>query len=198
MLSCRKSTKKYLAQLETVEKDIFSAQVNREEADKQAEQAKKKASQYEKKLTEIAPMVKDMEQFAEKYSTDPDEVLPDAGTLETGKSYREKKAKPLIKKIVTVLRSVYRAYLDLARRFSDMQRSYERAWSKVNSLTDRVEELWNDENRALKERLGDFNRVERALGRDTVESIVQKEKSLEEVQRIQEQRQKRKIDRGER
>ena len=188
---------KYLAQLETVEKDIFSAQVNREEADKQAEQAKKKASQYEKKLTEIAPMVKDMEQFAEKYSTDPDEVLPDAGTLETGKSYREKKAKPLIKKIVTVLRSVYRAYLDLARRFSDMQRSYERAWSKVNSLTDRVEELWN-ENRALKERLGDFNRVERALGRDTVESIVQKEKSLEEVQRIQEQRQKRKIDRGER
>ena len=78
-----------------------------------------------------------------------------------------------------------------------MQRSYERAWSKVNSLTDRVEELWN-ENRALKERLGDFNRVERVLGRDTVKSIVQKEKSLEEVQRMQKQRQKRKIDRGER
>ena len=142
-------------------------------------------------------MVKEMERFAEKYSADPEEVLPEAGTLETGKSYREKKAKPLIEKIMTVLRSVYRSYLDLSRRFNDMQRSYERAWSKVNSLTDRVEELWN-ENRALKERLGDFNRVERALGRDTVESIVQKEKSLEEVQRIQEQRQKRKIDRGER
>ena len=188
---------KYLDQLENVEKDIFSAQEIREEADKQAEQAKKKAAQYEKKLMEIAPMVKEMERFAEKYSADPDEVLPEAGTLETGKSYREKKAKPVIKKIVTVLRSVYRAYLNLARRFSDMQRSYERAWSKVNSLTNRVEELWN-ENRALKERLGDFNRVERALGRDTVESIVQKEKSLEEVQRMQKQRQKRKIDRGER
>ena len=188
---------KYLDQLENVEKDIFSAQESREEADKQAEQAKKKAAQYEKKLMEIAPMVKEMERFAEKYSADPDEVLPEAGTLETGKSYREKKAKPVIKKIVTVLRSVYRAYLNLARRFSDMQRSYERTWSKVNSLTDRVEELWN-ENRALKERLGDFNRVERALGRDTVESIVQKEKSLEEVQRMQKQRQKRKIDRGER
>ena len=188
---------KWLDQLENIEKEIFSAQENREEADKQAEQAKKKASQYEKKLTEIAPMVKDMERFAEKYSADPDEVLPEAGTLETGKSYREKKAKPLIKKIVTVLRSVYRAYLDLSRRFSDMQRSYERAWSKVNSLTARVEELWN-ENRALRERLEDFGRVERALGRDTVETIVQKEKRLEEVQRIQKQRQKRKIDRGER
>lgn len=188
---------KWLDQLENIEHDIFSAQESRKEADKQAEQAKKKASQYEKKLTEIAPMVKDMERFAEKYSADPDEVLSEAGTLETGKSYREKKAKPLIKKIVTVLRSVYRAYLDLSRRFSDMQRSYERAWSKVNSLTARVEELWN-ENRALRERLEDFGRVERALGRDTVETIVQKEKRLEEVQRMQKQRQKRKIDRGER
>ena len=186
---------KYLDQLENVEKDIFSAQESREEADKQAEQAKKKAAQYEKKLTEIAPMVKEMERFAEKYSADPDEVLPEAGTLETGKSYREKKAKPLIKKIVTVLRSVYRAYLDLSRRFTDMLRSYERAWSKVNSLTERVEELWN-ENRALKERLGDFNRVERVLGRDTVETIVQKEKMIERAEKEQKRAKRRKMDRG--
>ena len=188
---------KWLDQLENIEHDIFSAQESREEADKQVEQAKKKASQYEKKLTEIAPIVKDMERFAEKYSADPEEVLPEAGTLETGKFYREKKAKPLIKNIVAVLRSVYRAYLDLSRRFSDMQKSYEKAWSKVNSLTARVEELWN-ENRALRERLRDFGKVERALGRDTVETIVQKEKRLEEVQRMQKQRHKRKIDRGER
>lgn len=185
---------KYLDQLERVEKDIFSAQESRKEVDKQAEQAKKKAAQYEKKLTEIAPMVKEMERFAEKYSAEPEEVLPEAGTLETGKSYREKKAKPLIKKIVTVLRSVYRAYLDLSRRFSDLQRSYERAWDKVNSLTARVEELWN-ENRTLKERMGDFNRVERALGRDTVETIVLREKRLEEEQRVQRRKQKRKMDR---
>ena len=185
----------WLDQLQNIEREISSAHENWEEADKQADQAKKKAAQYEKKLTEIAPMVKDMERFAEKYSADPDEVLPEAGTLETGKSYREKKAKPLIKKIVTVLRSVYRAYLDLSRRFSDMQRSYERAWNKVNSLTARVEELWN-ENRVLKERLGDFKRVERALGRDTVEMIVQREKSLEEAQRIQNRGRKRKIDGG--
>ena len=29
-------------------------------------------------------MVKEMERFAEKYSAAPDEVLPEAGTLETG------------------------------------------------------------------------------------------------------------------
>lgn len=186
--------KKYFDQLENIERKISVAYENRNEADKQADQAKKKAAQYEKELTEIAPMVKEMERFVEKYSADPEEVLPEAGTLETGKSYREKKAKPLIKKIVTVLRSVYRAYLDLSRRFSDLQRSYERAWDKVNSLTARVEELWN-ENRILKERMGDFNRVERALGRDTVETIVLREKRLEEEQRVQRRKQKRKMDR---
>ena len=188
---------KWLDQLENIEREISSAHENREEADKQADQAKKKASQYEKKLTEIAPMVKDMERFAEKYSDDPDEVLPEAGTLETGKSYREKKAKPLIKKIVTVLRSVYRAYLDLSRRFSDMQKSYERAWGKVNSLTDRVEELWN-ENRMLRESLGDFERVKGVLGHDTVETIVQAETQREQALKEQKRAQRRKIDRGER
>ena len=61
---------KWIDQLENIEREISSAHENREEADKQADQAKKKAAQYEKKLTEIAPMVKDMERFAEKYSAD--------------------------------------------------------------------------------------------------------------------------------
>lgn len=188
---------KWLDHLKSIEQDISSARESWKEADKKAEQAKKNVAQYEKKLTEIAPMIKEMERFAEKYSADPEEVLPEAGALETGKSYREKKAKPLFKKIVTVLRLVYRAYIDLSRRFNDIQKSYDRAWSKVNSLTARVEELWN-ENRALKDRIGDFKRVERALGSDVVETIVQREKSLEEAQRMQNKGRKRKIDREER
>lgn len=186
---------KWLDQLENIEREISSAHENLEKADKQADQAKKKVAQYEKKLTEIAPMVKEMERFAEKYTADPEEVLPEAGTLETGKSYREKKAKPLIKKIVTVLRSVYRAYLDLSRRFNDMQRSYERAWNKVNSLTVRVEELWN-ENRMLRENLRDFERVKGVLGHDTVETIIQADRQREQAIKEQKRAQKRKIDRG--
>lgn len=76
-----------------------------------------------------------------------------------------------------------------------MQKSYDRALSKVDSLTARVDELWS-ENKVLREKLGDLNRVERALGRDTVKTIVQREKSVEGAQRIQNQERKRKIDRG--
>lgn len=61
-----------------------------------------------------------------------------------------------------------------------------------------TENMENPENRALKDRIGDFKRVERALGSDVVETIVQREKSLEEAQRMQNKGRKRKIDRGER
>ena len=186
---------KWLDQLENIEREISSAHENREEADKQADQAKKKAAQYEKKLTEIAPMVKDMERFAEKYSADPEEILPEAGTLETGKAYREKKAKPLIKKIVTVLRSVYRAHLDLSRRFSDMQRSYEKAWNKVNSLTTRVEELWND-YWMLRLYLGVFELVNDALGHETVKRIVEAVRQREQTIKEEKRAQRRKMNRG--
>lgn len=117
-------SEKWLDELENLEHEIHSAQENREEADKQAEKAKEEAERYDKKLTEIAPMVKDMERFAVKYSYDPEEVLPEAGTLESGKTYREKKAKPLIGKIVTVLRSVYREYLNISNRYTKLQVAY--------------------------------------------------------------------------
>lgn len=188
---------KWLDHLKNIEQDISSARESWKEADKKAEQAKKNVAQYEKKLTEIAPMVKEMERFAEKYSADPDEMLPEAGTLETGKTYREKKAKPLIKKLVVVLRSVYRAYLDLSKKFSDMQKSYDRVLSKVNSLTARVDELWS-ENKVLREQVGNFKQVERVLGHDIIADIVQKEKILEQVKKEQKGIKRHKMERGER
>ena len=72
------TSEKWLGELENLEQEIHSAQKIREEADKKAEVAKKEAARYEKKLVEIAPMVKDMERFAVKYSYDPEEVLPEA------------------------------------------------------------------------------------------------------------------------
>ena len=76
-----------------------------------------------------------------------------------------------------------------------MQRSYERAWGKVNSLTARVEELWN-ENRMLRESLGDFERVKGVLGHDTVKTIVQAERQREQAIKEQKRVQRRKMDKG--
>ena len=180
-----------VAILETSEQEIHSAQEVREEADKKAEVAKKQAARYEKKLAEIAPMVKDMERFAVKYSYDSEEVLPEAGTLESGKSYREKKAKPLIEKIITILRSVYREYLSVSNRFEKLQDAYNREQDRNERLKNRLEESLG-ENRELRTIATDFGRVRAVMGAEQVNAVIDRAKQQEQIEAEQKRAVRRK------
>ena len=187
-------SEKWMDELKNLEHEIHSAQENREEADKQAEKAKEEAERYDKKLTEIAPMVKDMERFAVKYSYDPEEVLPEAGTLESGKTYREKKAKPLIGKIVTVLRSVYREYLNISNRYTKLQVAYSRGRSGNERLTNRLEEVL-EENRELRMIATDFGRVKSVVGVEQVNAVIDRAKQQEQIEAEQKRAARRKYSR---
>ena len=185
------TSEKWLGELENLEQEIHSAQEIREEADKKAEVAKKEAARYEKKLAEIAPMVKDMERFAVKYSYDPEEVLPEAGTLENGKSYREKKAKPLIGKIITVLRAVYREYLSVSNRFEKLQDAYNREQDRNKRLKNRLEESLG-ENRELRTIATDFGRVRTVMGAEQVNAVIDRAKQQEQIEAEQKRAVRRK------
>lgn len=185
------TSEKWLGELENLEQEIHSAQEIREEADKKVEVAKKEAARYEKKLAEIAPMVKDMERFAVKYSYDPEEVLPEAGTLENGKSYREKKAKPLIGKIITVLRAVYREYLSVSNRFEKLQDAYNREQDRNERLKNRLEEFLG-ENRELRTIATDFGRVRTVMGAEQVNAVIDRAKQQEQIEAEQKRAVRRK------
>ena len=185
------TSEKWLGELENLEQEIHSAQEIREEADKKAEVAKKEAARYEKKLVEIAPMVKDMERFAVKYSYDPEEVLPEAGTLESGKTYREKKAKPLIGKIITVLRAVYREYLSVSNRFEKLQDAYNREQDRNERLKNRLEEFLG-ENRELRTIATDFGRVRTVMGAEQVNAVIDRAKQQEQIEAEQKRAVRRK------
>ena len=185
------TSEKWLGELENLEQEIHSAQEIREEADKKAEVAKKEAARYEKKLAEIAPMVKDMERFAVKYSYDPEEVLPEAGTLESGKSYREKKAKPLIGKIITVLRAVYREYLNVSNRFEKLQDAYNREQDRNERLKNRLEEFLG-ENQELRTIATDFGRVRTVMGAEQVNAVIDRAKQQEQIEAEQKRAVRRK------
>ena len=185
------TSEKWLGELENLEQEIHSAQEVREEADKKAEAAKKQAARYEKKLAEIAPMVKDMERFAVKYSYDSEEVLPEAGTLESGKSYREKKAKPLIEKIITILRSVYREYLSISNRFEKLQDAYNREQDRNERLKNRLEESLG-ENRELRTIATDFGRVRAVMGAEQVNAVIDRAKQQEQIEAEQKRAVRRK------
>ena len=95
----------------------------------------------ERRLKELAPAVKNMERLAADFSADPEEILPEASTLESAKSYREKKAKPLLAKIVQVLRSLYRAYIELSGRLEEVYGKYNRVCGENSRLNDRMMEI---------------------------------------------------------
>ena len=148
----------------------------------------------ERRLKELAPAVKNMERLAADFSADPEEILPEAGTLESAKSYREKKAKPLLAKIVKVLRSLYRAYIDLKGKFDRLQGDYDRVREGNARLSDRLMEV-KMENKKLRQISADYTRVKRVFGPEQVQAAVEADKQREQAEKGR-KRPRRSLDRG--
>ena len=148
----------------------------------------------ERRLKELAPAVKDMEQLAAEYSANPEEILPEAGTLESAKSYREKKAKPLLAKIVQVLRSLYRAYIELKGKFDRLQGDYDRVREGNAHLSDRLMEV-KIENKKLRQISADYTRVKRVFGPEQVAAAVEADKQREQAEKGR-KRPRRSLERG--
>ena len=136
----------------------------------------------ERRLKELAPAVKNMERLAADFSADPEEILPEAGALESAKSYREKKAKPLLAKIVKVLRSLYLAYVELKGKFERLQGDYGRVRESNAHLSDRLMEV-KLENKKLRQISADYGRVKRAFGPEQVEAAVESAKQREQAEK---------------
>ena len=150
----------------------------------------------ERRLKELAPAVKNMERLAADFSANPEEILPEPGTLETGRAYREKKAKPLLAQIVKVLRSLYLAYVELRGKFERLQGDYGRVRESNARLSDRLQEV-KLENKALRQVSADYERVKRVFGPEQVAVAVQADKQREQAERGR-KRPRRSVDRGER
>ena len=148
------------------------AQAETDRQNREAKAAEKKAVQARAKLDDVAPLLKGMEKLAADFSDDPERTLPEAGPLESAKSYREKKAKPLWEKIVRVLRSIYRAYFDLKSKFERLQSAYDREVDKNSSLSARIHEVCAERD-GLKGQVRDYERVRRAIGPEQANKILE-------------------------
>ena len=181
-------------QLVQVNEELDSSEEELLQSRREADKAKKQADKYQKRINELAPMVKNMERLAAKFSANPEELLPEAVIVETGKAYREKKAKPLVEKIVKVLRSVYSAFLDLSNRFERLQESYSRERSRNEHLKGRLQEMI-DENRELRETAEDMECVKAVFGSQKVDEAISQAKRQEKIERERKQTMKKKHDR---
>ena len=181
-------------QLLQVDDEIRSLQEDLQESQQESEKAQKQADKYQKRMNELAPMVKNMEKLAADFSADPEQTLPEAAVMEPAKSYREKKAKPLVKKIVQVMRSVYSAYLDISNKFTKLQTAYNRERSGNERLTNRLEEVL-EENRELRIVAADFGRIKAVVGSEQVNAMIDRAKQQEQIEAEQKRAARRKHNR---
>lgn len=156
-------------QLQQIDDEIHSLQDDLKQSQQEADKAKKQADKYQKRMNELAPMVKNMERLAAEFSANPEETLPEVAVMESAKSYREKKAKPLVEKMVKVLRSVYSAFLDITRKYERLEEAYDREKTGKRRLNEQLQEVL-DENRELREITTDMERVKAAFGSHQVET----------------------------
>ena len=98
-----------------------TAEIAQLDADKA--QAEKDIRKAEAKLEHLAPQAEKLEELVRRYPDDPDKVLPEAGAFESARSYREKKAMPLVKKLLKWVHSLFRQNNALSDKCDMLERS---------------------------------------------------------------------------
>ena len=181
-------------QLQQIDDEIHSLQDDLKQSQQEADKAKKQADKYQKRMNELAPMVKNMERLAAEFSANPEETLPEVAVMESAKSYREKKAKPLVEKMVKVLRSVYSAFLDISRKYERLEEAYDREKAGKKRLNEQLQEVL-DENLELREITTDMERVKAAFGSHQVETAISRVRQQEQVEKEHKQALRRKHNR---
>lgn len=181
-------------QLQQIDDEIHSLQDDLKQSQQEANKAKKQADKYQKRMNELAPMVNNMERLAAEFSANPEETLPEVAVMESAKSYREKKAKPLVEKMVEVLRFVYSAFFDISRKYERLEEAYDREKAGKKRLNERLQEVL-DENRELWEITTDMERVKAAFGSYQVETAISRVRQQEQIEKEQKQDLRRKHNR---
>jgi uncharacterized coiled-coil protein SlyX len=150
----------------------------------QTEEAQKEADKAQKRVDHLVPKMEKIEDLARKYTNDADEVLPQPEVLESAKSYREKKAMPLYRKIIGVLRNLFNKYLDLKRDYEALQLKYDKAVDSANQMKKTIQRL-NEEKDSQSGIVAKFYALCRGFGKDVIEGQAKDilEKEAEERQR---------------
>ena len=179
----KKERAKEVAELDAVkqEKQTELAQIQQ-----QTQEAKRECQKQTKELNEIAPILQGLESLSAQYSQRPEEWVPEAGTFETAKSYRDKKAIPLINKLVKILYSLHHKYWKVKNECAKFMERYADEREADQNLRQRIEML-QEENTRLKAVEHNFGRVWSYYGAEQVKRVVElmagRERAAQNVQR---------------
>ena len=178
--------------LHDISECVDEIQKEKEQAEKERAAVIKKTEVLEKRFSALNSKAGLVDSHAREYGYYPEEWLPEAGTLESAKSYR-KRIFPLVKKVANMIQALYSKYLELKsknQKLSDRNLDLE---NRVDRLREEVSVI-KKENVALLNVSYDMDRVVAVLGKNKVKEAIEVAKHLEQANAKQNIKKKR-IDR---
>ena len=142
-------------------------------------------SEKQEQLDDIAPILKNTEKFVRKYD-DSERLLPEAGMLESGKAFREKKALPILGRLLKYARSLFRENTELKAKVQKLEKentAFKSAnWNHTHEMVRlqmENQELKKDKSKldALVGRIGN-DVLQKLLSETPKEQLKHKEESL--------------------
>ena len=100
----------------------------------------------------------------------------------SAKAYRDKKAIPLVEKLKEVIKNLTIKCVQLMEQGRKLSAKVDGQKKQISRLTDKVMEQSDTIDR-LQEKVSDLRRLERHLGREQVQMIVERPKAVEQAER---------------
>ena len=181
--------------LHDISECVDEIQKEKAQAEKERDAVIKKTEVLEKRFSALNSKAGLVDSHAREYGYYPEEWLPEAGTLESAKSYR-KRIFPLLKKVANMIQSLYSKYLDLKNKNQKLSDRNSDLENRVDRLREEVS-IIKKENVSLLNVAYDMDRVVVVLGENKVKEAIEVAKHLEQTNAKQNIKKKR-IDRDSR
>ena len=123
-----------------------------------------------------------MERNIRAYDENEEWQLPEAGAFMSAKTYRDKKALPLVERLKDVIKGLTIKCIQLMEQVKKLTEKINRQGEKIEYLTDRVMEQRTVID-SLQEQAADLGRLKRYFGKEQVQSIVEQTKTLERAEK---------------
>ena len=146
------------------------------------EKLEKQQKKLQQELNKMVQSKEVMERNIHAYDEDVKWQLAEPGALMSAKNYRDKKALPLVEKLKEVVKNLTIKCVQLAEQSKKLTAKVDGQQKQISRLTDKVMEQSDTIDR-LQEKASDLGRLERHLGREQVQSIVERSKVLEQAER---------------
>ena len=151
-------------------KEVAALETQIDALQEQTATAETMLSERREQLDDIAPILKNTEKFVRKYD-DPERLLPEAGMLESGKAFREKKALPILGKLLKYARSLFRENTELKAKVQKLEKENTAFKSANWDHTNEIVKL-KMENRELKKDKGKLDALVGRIGNDVLQKLL--------------------------